>query len=95
MVEEKHKQNNDKCQCECKKAIKYCVCKEDYAWNPRICVCEYYKDCGIGKHLKDCACTKYLIDDLVDTCDETVDTSETTSINSTNQTNCWLLCVLL
>ena len=38
----KHKQNNDKCQYDCKKPTKLCICKEDYVWNPSICAC----DCG-------------------------------------------------
>ena len=34
----KHKQDNDKCQCECKKPIKHRVCDEDCVWNPGTCV---------------------------------------------------------
>ena len=44
---------------------------------------------------KNCTCTKCLIDDLVDICNETVDTPETISVNSTNKTIYWLLSVVL
>ena len=31
---------NRTCQCECKN---YRQCKEDYSWNPSICICENSK----------------------------------------------------
>ena len=81
--------------CECKKPIKHCVCKEDYAWNHSICVCECDKDCEIGEYLKDSTCTKSLVDIVGVTCDEVAVTSENASINFTSKRNYWLLCVVL
>ena len=41
------KWNSDKCQYECKKPMKKCVCEEDYARS--ICACEYDKGCEISE----------------------------------------------
>ena len=43
-------------------------------------------DCDMGEYLKDCACIKSLADDLVVTCNETVNTPDTTLINSNDKT---------
>ena len=75
----KTKRNNDKCQSECEKPIKYFY---DYAWNPSLCTCECDEDCEIGGYLKNCTCTKNLADDLLVTCKEILDIAETTSVES-------------
>lgn len=64
---------------------RYCTCEEDFAWNPSICACECNKNCKIGKCFKDCVCRKSLVDDLVITCNQIVDTPETTPIESVNK----------
>ena len=33
----KQQYNNDKCWYELKKTTKYCMCKEDCAWDPTVC----------------------------------------------------------
>ena len=86
------KWNNDKCQFECKKPIKYRACKEDYAWNPGTCASKCDKDCDIGKNLKDCECLKSLVDDLVAVCDGNEDTSKMAVINLSKKINYWLFC---
>ena len=73
------------------KIIKHDVCEEDYMWNRSICACECDKDSGINEYLKQCTCMR----NLVVTWKEIVDTSVTTSINSINKINNWLLCVVL
>ena len=45
------------------------------------CRCE---DCEISDYLKDCTCTKILVDDLVLTCNEVVETPEKTSSTNSN-----------
>ena len=39
------------------------------------------------EYLKDCTCTNSFADDLVATCDEILDTAETTSVNPIDKTN--------
>ena len=40
----KKKWNNNKFQGKCRKPIKHRICKEEYAWNPSTCTCEYDED---------------------------------------------------
>ena len=87
----KQKWSNDKCQYECKKPIKHCVCEKEYAWNPSICACVCDKDCDICEYLEDCTFMKSLVDNLIVACDAIVDTPETTWINPNDKTNCWLI----
>lgn len=49
------------------------IVKEDLAWNPSICACEYDKECEI-----DCTRMKSLVDDLVIKYNEVVDTNLST-----------------
>ena len=49
----------------------------------------------MGEYFKDSACMKSLADDLVVTCDEILDTPDTTSINSNDKTNYWLIATVL
>ena len=49
----------------------------------------------MGEYFKDRACIKSLADDLVVTCDEILDTPDTTSINSNDKTNYWLIASVL
>ena len=90
----REKWDNDKCQCQCKKPIKYRTCENDYAWNPSTCPCGCDKGCQIGKYLKDCECMKNLVDDLVVTSDDTAIIPETTLINSSERINYWLIGVV-
>ena len=79
------KQNIDIGQCECKKPIKNCVCKTDFAWIPSTCPCQCVKHCDINKYLKHCSCVKTIVDDLVITCDEIIDEPRTALINSNDK----------
>ena len=69
------KWNNDKCNCECGKSMKHCVCK-DYIWNPSACTCD------IDEYWKNYAYTKSLINDSVITGDEIIDMWDTVSTHS-------------
>ena len=71
--------------CKCKKTIKHHKHKEYCALNSSISASDCDKDCNMGKYLKGCTCMKGLVDDLVATYDEILDTSEIKSINSTNK----------
>ena len=51
-----------------------------HARNPSTCACMCHKDCEIGKYFKDCKCMKCLVDNIVVTCDEVVDTPFTIAI---------------
>ena len=66
----KQRQNNDKCQCECKEFIDKDICNKGYAWNPSNCKCECDKSCDVGEYLdhENCKCRKRLIDKLVEEC---------------------------
>ena len=66
---------------ECKKPIKHCACKEDDAWNPNTYAYKCDKDCEIKEYLKNYTFVKSIIDDLVITCDEILDTPDTMSID--------------
>lgn len=44
---------------------------------------------------KDCTKSESVVDDLVITCDETVDIPEATSINFNNEINYWFLSVVI
>ena len=41
--------NNNECQYKCKKPIKHCICKQDFASNSGIRGCECDKDCEFGE----------------------------------------------
>ena len=77
----RQKWKNYKCQCDCKRLIRHPACEEDYVWDTRTYACECGKDCVIVEYLKDCESTKSLVDDLVVTCGEIVDTPESVSIS--------------
>ena len=79
----KIKQNNDKCQCECKKPIKLSICHKDLTWNPSTGAWKYDKDFDIAKYLKECV--KSLADELVDAIEKTSDKPESAPIKSTNK----------
>ena len=52
-------------------------------------------DCDMGEYFKDSTCMKSFADDLVVTCDEILDTPDTTSINPNDKTNYWLITTVL
>ena len=58
------------------KPIKHRASQEGYIWNSSTCACEYEKDCEIGEYLKNYECKKNPGYDLVVTCDDTVDLTE-------------------
>ena len=60
-----------------KKPMKHCICDEDHALNSCLCAFECDKYCHIGEGLKDCTCNKYFIDNLIVTCNEILDVSQT------------------
>ena len=66
-----------------------------HARNPSTCACMCHKDCEIGKYFKDCKCRKCLVDNIVVTCDEVVDTPESAVINLNDGTDYWFIAVVL
>ena len=60
------KRNNDKCWCECKA---HHICEKDYIWNSATCSCKN------GKYLTN------IIDNLVITCQEIIETAKTLNFN--------------
>ena len=79
----RRKQNNDNCQCECKKTIKHRICHKDLTWNPSTGAWKYDKDFDIGKYLKECV--KTLADELVDAIEKTSEKPESAPIKSINK----------
>ena len=49
----------------------------------------------ISKYLKDCECMKSLVNDVVITCDEIVETPKCAPINPSDGINHWLIAVAL
>ena len=45
--------------------------------------------------MKDCECMKGLVDDLVVTCDDTVDAPKSASVNPSNEISYWFIAVVL
>lgn len=70
-----------------KKSIIHWVYEISYIWNPDTSAFECDKDCKIGEYLKKSEYTKSLVDDLIVTCDETVDTPGTIPINTNDVIN--------
>ena len=58
-------------------------------------ILEWDNDCDIDEYLKDCEYIKSLIDDLVVTYDEIVNTQEDAPISSSNGINYWLINVVV
>lgn len=52
------------------------------------------KDYYIGEYLEDLTCMKILAYDPVVTCIEIMDTTETASIDSNHNPNCWVIAVV-
>ena len=64
----------------------YQTCYENYSWNPTTCICEN------GKYLRSIA------DDLVITCDETINATDSVSTNVTSNVStnfCKITCYIL
>ena len=70
--------NNDKCKCECKELIDKARCDKGFFWNPSNCKCECDKSFDVGEYLNyaNCKCRKWLIDELVEECNEDVNEKE-------------------
>ena len=64
------KSNNKTCQRE----LNYCTSKNDYSWNPSMCICEN------GKYLKHIADTSVIVHD------EIINATDSVSANVTNTT---------
>lgn len=82
-----YKWNNEKCQVDCKKPIRHCLCEEDYPWNHGTCACDFDNYCEIGEYLQDCEYMKSPVNDLVVTCDEIWLHQGTVSINLSDKIN--------
>ena len=54
----KKKLNINKCQYKCKKSINYRVCKENYAWNHKICTSGCNTRCRVNVYLENYTCIK-------------------------------------
>ena len=93
----KQRWNDDKCRCECKELIDKGVCNKGYSWNPSNCKCKCDKSCDIGEYLdyENCKCKKWLIDRLVDECDENIDEEVEIVSESKNKCNSCILYVVL
>ena len=63
------KWNNDKCWCKCKKKKENNVHEKGHIWKPATCTCENGKNLGS------------IIDDLVNICDEIINTANSASTN--------------
>ena len=63
--------------------------------NRGTCPRECHKDCNIRKCLKDYECMKSIAVDLVVTCEEIVDTIESTTTNLVNKMFYWPIAVAL
>ena len=57
-------------------------------WNPSNRECECDKSCGIGEYLdyKSCTCRKCITDKLVEECTNTIEESNDTLVNSSDNT---------
>ena len=66
-----------------KNPIKYCVCK--FGIHPNSYACECDKHFEIDEYLNICICVRSVIDGLVITCDEIVNTSGSILINSNDK----------
>ena len=64
----KKRQNDDKCRCECKELIDKGVCDKRSIWNPTNCECECDKSCDVGEYLdyENFKCRKKLVDNLIE-----------------------------
>ena len=73
------------------------VCNKGYSWNPSNCKCKCDKSCDIGEYLdyENCKCKKWLIDRLVDECDENIDEEVEIVSESKNKCNSCILYVVL
>ena len=54
------------------------ICDKGFIWNPSNWECECDKSCDVGEYLyyKNCTCRKWLVDKLIEECDENVDEKE-------------------
>ena len=58
------------------------VSDKGYAWNPSNCECECDKSCDVGEYLdyENCKCRKWLVDKLVEECNENIDEAKLNEI---------------
>ena len=95
--------NKNKCRCECKKLIDKGVCDKGFIWNPSNCECECKKSCDFSEYLdyENCKFRKWLVNKLIDKCNETIDEVKLTKITLVENENnykcnsCILYIVLL
>ena len=74
----KHRQNDDKCICQCKEFIDKGICDKGFVWNPSNCECECNKSCDAREYLdyESCKCRKKLVGKLVEEYTENIDEIE-------------------
>lgn len=73
--------------------MKHRDCMEYYGWNLSTCACESDKHCYINAYFRNFICVKITIDDLVITCDKSVDTLEPVlrNINEKRKNIMWVI----
>ena len=94
----KHRWNNDKCQCECKELNDKGMCNKGYIWNLSNCKCECDKSCDFGEYLnyENCKCRKRLVDKLIEECNENIEETSLIKVNSTKcKTNSCIVYIVL
>ena len=81
----KQRQNDDKCRCECKELIDIGVYDKGFIWNPSNCKCECDKSYDVGEYLD--------YDKLVVVCTEIIDEVKIAEVTLTeNCVNTVLAC---
>ena len=58
------------------------VCDKGYSWNPTNCECECDKSCDFGEYLdyENCKCREWLVEKLVEECNDNIDEAKLTKI---------------
>ena len=72
------------------------VCDKGYIWNPSNCECEIDNSCDVGKYLdyKSCKCREWLVDKLVEECNQIVEEVKIVGKNEDKYSSCILYVVL-
>ena len=82
----------DKLRCKCKTLIDKGVCDKGYIWNPSNCECECDNSCDVGEYLdyKSCKCRKWLVDKLMEECNQIVEEVKIVCKNEDKCSSCIL-----
>ena len=88
--------NDDKLRCKCKKLIDKGLCDKGDIWNPSNCECECDNSCDVGEYLdyKSCKYRKWLVDKLVEECNQIVEEVKIVGKNEDKSSSCILYVVL-